>query len=200
MVPVERRVVVTDPDPTAAVEAAVKLAIKNLDDKTADHFKAIENVADLSRDQFKEKLDALVNGINDKFVANEKLANQQAAANKDLVDQLARANSVALQAALLTQEKSAAKFELSVGDQLKQLQVNFDSANKATNEKIDRLTSRLDLGQGGFQTGGDVRREDREMRRDAGIATTNTWGIVISIIGVLIAASAVISAVLLSRK
>ncbi len=196
----ERRTVVTDPDPTAAVEAAVKLAIKNLDDKTSDHFKAIENAADLARELLREKLEALAAGINDKFIANEKLASQQAASNKDLVDQLARANSVALQAALLTQEKSAAKFELSVGDQLKQLQVNFDSANKATNEKIDRLTSRLDLGQGGLQTGGDVRREDREMRRDASIAATNTWGIIISIIGVLIAASAVISAILLSRK
>lgn len=200
MAPPDRRTVVTDPDPTAAVEAAVKLAIKNLDDKTSDHFKAIEDAANLARELLREKLEALAEGINDKFTANEKLASQQAASNKDLVDQLARANSVALQAALLTQEKSAAKFELSVGDQLKQLQINFDSANKATNEKIDRLTSRLDLGQGGFQTGGDVRREDREMHRDAGIAATNLWGIIISIIGVLIAASAVISAILLSRK
>lgn len=195
-----RHTVVTDPDPTAAVEAAVKLAIKNLDDKTSDHFKAIENASDLAREQLKEQLGALANGINDKFAANEKLVSQQAASNKDLVDQLARANSVALQAALLTQEKSAAKFELSVGDQLKQLQVNSDTAYKVVNEKIDRLTSRLDLGQGGFQMGGDVRKEDRELHRDASIATTNIWGIVISIIGVLIAASAVISAVLLSRK
>ena len=35
-----------------------------------------------------------------------------------------------------------------MADIVKQLQVNFDTANKATNEKIDRLTSRLDTGEG----------------------------------------------------
>jgi hypothetical protein len=187
-IPEQRKTVVTDPDPTAAVEAALKLAIKNLDDKVTLQFHGIDTASVLAREQLKEKLEALSSGINDKFGANEKLVNQQAAANKDLVDQLAKANSVALQAALQTQKESAAKFESSVADLIKQLQVSFDTANKATNEKIDRLTSRLDLGQGGFTQGNDTRREDREVRRDETTSSTNLWGILIGIAGVLAAA------------
>lgn len=186
----DRGVVVTDPDPTAAVEAALKLAIKNLDDKVSNQFDAIEQATSLARDQLKEKLEALASGINDKFTANEKLVSQQAAANKDLVDQLAKANSVALQAALQTQKESAAKFESSVADLIKQLQVSFDTANKATNEKIDRLTSRLDLGQGGFLNRSDNRREDREDTRDTAKAATDNRAFIVAAIAAAIAAAA----------
>ena len=182
-----RRTVVTDPDPTAAVEAALKLAIKNLDDKVTNQFVSIDSATGLAREQLKEKLDSLASGINDKFSANEKLVNQQAAANKDLVDQLAKANSVALQAALQTQKESAAKFESSVADLIKQLQVSFDTANKATNEKIDRLTSRLDLGQGGFINNTDSRRENREDTRDTAKAATDNRSFFIAILAVAVA-------------
>jgi hypothetical protein len=110
------------------------------------------------------------------------------AANKDLVDQLAKANSVALQAALLTQEKSAAKFELSVGDQLKQLSISFDSANKATNEKIDRLTSRMDTGEGR----GNASNESKQDR-------TTDKGQLIAIVSVLIALVSLAFVILRSR-
>lgn len=130
-------IVKTDPDPTAAVKEALSLAIRNLDEKVALQFKAIDDSTRLAREELKSQLAGIVNAVNEKFIAN-----------KDLVDQLAKANAVALSAALQTQKESAAKSEVGVGDLLKQMQVAFDASSKSTNEKIDRLTSRLDTGEG----------------------------------------------------
>ena len=130
-------IVRTDPDPTEAVKEALTLAIKNLDEKFHARFVHLEIATVLARKELGERLDSFGSTISERFLAN-----------KTLVDQLAQANSVALNAALQTQEKSAAKSEIAMADIVKQLQVNFDTANKATNEKIDRLTSRLDTGEG----------------------------------------------------
>lgn len=129
-------IVKTNPDPTTAVKEAMSLAIKNLDEKMQDKFDAIYKATDLARVELNDKMAATMETIKGMF-----------AANKDLVDQLAKANQTALTAALLTQEKSAAKTELAMMDMLKQLQSSFVTANLATNEKIDRLTSRLDSGE-----------------------------------------------------
>ena len=130
-------IVKTNPDPTLAVKEALELAVKNMDEKFDMRFKHIESATVLARTELGERLDAFGVTISERFLANEKL-----------VDQLAKANAVALSAALQTQKESAAKSEVAMADLLKQLQVSFDTANKATNEKIDRLTSRLDTGEG----------------------------------------------------
>jgi hypothetical protein len=136
------KVVVTNPDPTEAVKEALTLAIKNLSDQVANQFDANDKAVILARDELASQLSAMIVTIDGKF-----------AANKDLVDQLAKANAVALTAALSTQKESAAKSEVAVGDMLKQLQASFETANRTTNEKIDRLTSRMDTGEGrGFGT------------------------------------------------
>jgi len=83
------------------------------------------------------------------------------------VEKLEKANQIALTAALQTQKESAAKSELGIADLLKQLQVSFETANKATNEKIDRLTSRLDTGEGRIGGVDDNRRDYRAQQRDA---------------------------------
>lgn len=135
-------IVKTNPDPTEAVKEALSLAVKNLNDRVKDQFDASEKAVLLAREELASQLAALVLTIDGKF-----------AANKDLVDQLAKANAVALSAALQTQKESAAKSEVSVGDILKQIQASFETANRTTNEKIDRLTSRMDTGEGrGFAT------------------------------------------------
>ena len=154
MVPPPRKddIVVTNPDPTAAVKEALELAIKNLDDKIDRRFQGIDNATILARTELNDKLIALKETL-------QNAANEKASSNKDLVEKLEKANQVALTAALQTQKESAAKSELSMADLLKQLQVSFETANKATNEKIDRLTSRLDTGEG--RTGGmDTSRID----------------------------------------
>ena len=134
---VKGEIVKTNPDPTLAVKEALELAVKNMDEKFDIRFKHIESATILARTELGERLDAFGVTISERFLANEKL-----------VDQLAKANAVALSAALQTQKESAAKSEVAMADLLKQLQVSFDTANKATNEKIDRLTSRLDTGEG----------------------------------------------------
>ena len=134
---VRGEIVKTNPDPTLAVKEALELAVKNMDEKFDMRFKHIETATVLARTELGQRLDNFGATISERFLANEKL-----------VDQLAKANAVALSAALQTQKESAAKSEVAMADILKQLTVNFDTANKATNEKIDRLTSRLDTGEG----------------------------------------------------
>lgn len=154
-------VVKTNPDPTEAVKEALTLAIKNLSDKIGAEFTANDKAVSLAREELAEQLAAMVLTIDGKF-----------AANKDLVDQLAKANAVALSAALQTQKESAAKSEVSVGDLLKQLQVSFETANRTTNEKIDRLTSRMDTGEGKTKGAGDL------------------WGYLVGLVGLAVAATA----------
>jgi hypothetical protein len=147
-------VVKTNPDPTEAVKEALTLAIKNLDEKFASRFAANDAAVILARDELKAQLAALKTTIDGQFSSNKELVDQLARANKDLVDQLSKANSVALQAALSTQKESAAKSELAIGELLKQLQLNYETANKAIIETLNRLTSRLDTGDGRvFATG-----------------------------------------------
>lgn len=135
-------IVKTNPDPTDAVREAMTLAIKNLSDRIASEFNAKDKAVVLARDELAAQLSAMVISSDGKF-----------AANKDLVDQLAKANAVALTAALSTQKESAAKSEIATDDKIKQIQTAQDAANKTTNEKIDRLTSRMDTGEGrGFGT------------------------------------------------
>lgn len=154
-------VVKTNPDPTEAVKEALTLAIKNLSDKINGQFDANDKAVILARDELGAQLAALISTIDGKF-----------AANKDLVDQLAKANAVALSAALQTQKESAAKSEVSVGDLLKQLQASFETANRTTNEKIDRLTSRMDTGEGKTKGAGDL------------------WGYLVGLVGLAVAATA----------
>lgn len=188
-----RRTVVTDPDPTEAVIERLELLERTINEK----FKIRDEATKLAREELKDNLASLANSINDKFNANEKLVSQQATSNKDLVDQLAKANAVALNAALATQEKSAAKFELNVGDLLKGLASNFETAIKSTNEKIEvlrvmvtALTSRIDLGQGGITSNTDSRRENREDTRDTAKAATDNRSFVVAAIAAAIAAAA----------
>jgi hypothetical protein len=136
-----RQIVVTNPDPTAAVKEALELAIKNLDEKIDRRFQGIDQATVLAREEQKDKLSALQSTLTNAATA-------LASANKDLVGQLAQANQIALTAALQTQKESASKSELATADIIRQLQTSFETAIKVVNEKIDRLTSRLDTGEG----------------------------------------------------
>lgn len=162
----ENRIVVTDPDPTVAVKEALELAIRNLDEKLAERFRGNDSAIALARNELRDQLIVMDDRINDKFIANEKL-----------VDQLGRANSTALTAALQTQEKGQA-----------QLKQSFDEANKATNEKIDRLTSRLDLGEG--RIGGvTVTRQ----------SVDSTRNFILALIGTVLVATGIIVSILLRK-
>lgn len=183
-------VVVTNPDPTAAVKEALELAIKNLDDKIDRRFQGIDQATILAREELKERLRALQETL-------QNAASEKASSNKDLVEKLEKANQVALTAALQTQKESAAKSELSMADIVRQLQVSFETANKATNEKIDRLTSRLDTGEG--RTGGaiDNRQIFRQDVQDTRQSADSARNLVFALIGVVLVAAGIIVSVLL---
>lgn len=185
-------VVVTNPDPTVAVKEALELAIRNLDEKIDRRFQGIEQATTLARDEQKEKLIALKETL-------QNAAAEKASSNKDLVEKLEKANQVALTAALQTQKESAAKSELSMADLLKQLQVSFETANKATNEKIDRLTSRLDTGEG--RTGGavDNRQVSRQDMQDSRQSADSTRNLIFALIGVVLVATGIIVSVMLRK-
>lgn len=181
-------VVVTNPDPTQAVKEALELAVKNLDEKISGRFKANDDATTLARHELKDQLLAILSTINEKFIANEKL-----------VDQLGKANSTALTAALQTQEKSAAKSEQLIGDLIKQLKLSFDETNKATNEKIDRLTSRLDLGEGGTRGAIDNRQMSRQDIQDNRQSADSTRNLIFALISVVLVATGIIVSVMLRK-
>jgi hypothetical protein len=157
-----------------AVKETLTLQIHALDEKISEKFHAIDKATDLAREDLNGKLIAMNATIQGRFDAN-----------KDLVDQLAKANAVALSAALQTQKESAAKSELAMVDLIKQLQTSFTTANLATNEKIDRLTSRLDLGDGRIFAGSEGRRDNFSFNGQ----TLLLIAVVISFLGLLIGAS-----------
>ena len=155
-----RVVVTTDPDPTEAVKEALRLAVETINEK----FKAGAQAVVLAHSELQNQLSAMSAGINDKF-----------AGNKELVDQLGKANAVALNAALETQK-----------DLLKQLQISFDTSIKVVNEKIDRLTSRIDTGEG--RTGGadSNRRDERQTTVDNRNYQAVLIGLGVTIVGLIV--------------
>jgi hypothetical protein len=154
---------VNKPDPTEAVKEALRLAVQTIDERFRTGAEAII----LAREELKLRLDAMSAGINDKF-----------AGNKELVDQLGKANAVALSAALETQK-----------DLLKQLQVSFDTSIKVVNEKIDRLTSRIDTGEGRV-VGVDLNSQtSREITRDYRRVETDNRAFYVALVAVAIAAA-----------
>jgi hypothetical protein len=175
MTPPSRGTVVTDPDPTEAVKEALTLAVKNLEEKVDLRFNNHDAAVRLAREELREQLQ----------YAKE--------ANKELVNQLATANQVALTAALQTQKESAAKSDLSMTDRLKQLQDNIETSIRTTNEKIDRLTSRADLGEGNLRRAlsnrVDSREDDRDNRKhfvDNRSSQIALVGVISTVVGVLI--------------
>lgn len=165
-------IIKTNPDPTDAVREALTLAVKNLTDNIDKQFDANDKAVVLAREELAFQLAAMMLTIDGKF-----------AANKDLVDQLAKANATALSAALQTQKESAAKSEISTGDLIKQSKVSQDEANRVTNEKIDRLTSRRDMDEGR-----DLRahseKQDRAVDRGQNISTGQ---MMVALAGVILA-------------
>lgn len=163
-----RKEVVTNPDPTEAVKEALTLAIRNLQDRVYDQFRTNEAAIILARGELKDQLIAINSTINDKF-----------SSNKELVDQLGKANAVALSAALETQK-----------DLLKQLQISFETSIKSVNEKIDRLTSRMDTSQGTVEGGTSTRHDAREDTRDHIRQETDNRGFYVSLIAAAVAVAA----------
>jgi hypothetical protein len=119
-----------------------------------DPTEAVKEALTLAIKNLDDKL-SLRFDLNDKSVA---LAREEV---KTAAAELAKANSEALKFALATATESSSK-----------LAESFKSDSKATNEKIDRLTSRMDTGEGKTKGAGDL------------------WGYLVALVGLAIAAVA----------
>lgn len=126
----------------------------------------------------KEALTLAIKNLDDKilqrFDANDKAVELAREEVKTAARDLAKANADALDAALKTTTNSASK-----------LAESFETANKATNEKIDRLTERINIWTG------------RDNTVDASKQNTSTdRGQAINIVALVIGAGGVIVAIL----
>jgi hypothetical protein len=113
----------------------------------------------------KEALTLAIKNLDDKLTLRFDLNDKSVALAREEVKtaaaELSKANSEALKFALATATESSAK-----------LAESFKSDSKATNEKIDRLTSRMDTGEGKTKGAGDL------------------WGYLVGLVGLAIAATA----------
>lgn len=170
-VPPNPQEVVTNPDPTKAVIERLELLERTIDQK----FKVRDDATMLAREELRSQLTAMNQGISEKFLAN-----------KDLVDQLGRANSAALNAALLTQTDSAIKTENSITGLLREMRISFETSLKSVKDNVDTLTARFNLGEGSVAHSVDARREVREEGR----TVSDSRSLVIGVIGLIIAIAA----------
>jgi hypothetical protein len=146
--------------------------------------RAEQNITALLRGEI-DKLEAVT---NERFAAVSLRFGELEKRSKDLDEARATALAAALQAAkeaVGEQNRSnttaISKSELAVGESIKQLQATFDAANRATNEKIDDLKSRLDRGEGGT-IGERHMTSERRLDMSAIIALLALAGVFASII------------------
>lgn len=136
------------------------------------------------RDLLQTKIDALEAVMTERFVRIDTLFTE----GDKRTQQLSAANSLALAAALQAAKEAVgeqnrssalaiAKSEAATAESIKQLQTLFQSANQATNEKVDDLKSRLDKGEGST-TGG------REQRAEAHLSQGMTVGLIVACVTV----------------
>ncbi len=130
----------------------------------------------------KEALTLAIRNLDDKISQrldqNDKAVELARDEVKTAARDLAKANADALDAALKTTTNSATK-----------LAESFETANKATNEKIDRLTERINIWTGRDNTA-DLNKHDRSTDK----------GQTLVLVSVLIAAAALVLSVIMGLR
>jgi len=166
--PQQIQVVKPDPDPTLLTTESLLREIAHLKELTDEKFKTQTARTDSLEGRLDHKYIETADAIHnlrdlheEKFQGLDKLGRQ---ARED--------NQTRLDAAFKSANDTRDKIEESLTKQIDALKVQTEAANKTTNEKIDRLTSRTDTGEGKSKGAGDL------------------WGYLVGFIGVLIAAAA----------
>jgi hypothetical protein len=166
------QVVKPDPDPTVLTTESLLREIDHLKELTASNFAAHEGKLSTRIDNIEKRLDhkyvetaADISHLRDlheeKFRGLDYLWRQAREDNLNRVD-----------AAFKSANDTRDKIEESLTKQIDALNNKTEAANKATNEKIDRLTSRLDTGEGKTKGAGDL------------------WGYLVGLVGIAFAAAA----------
>lgn len=166
----ESKIIRPDPDPTLLTTQSLLREIENLKELLITQFLIVDAKLSTRVDHLEKRLDhkyvetaSDIGHLRDlheeKFQAIDKLSNQSRQDNQTRID-----------AAFKSAKDAADKTEDSFTKQIDALARRTEDANKATNEKIDRLTSRLDTGEGKSKGAGDL------------------WGFLVGVAGLLIGA------------
>lgn len=147
------------------VPTLLQSAIKDVRELLAQELKTEVAILRGELDRMLAETTATFATVNLRFVEWEKRS-------RDLDEARALALAAALQAAkeAVTEQNRSnntaiAKSEASFSEQIKQMQTTSEAANRATNEKIDDIKSRLDRGEAGIA---GAQHSTTERRLDAG--------------------------------
>jgi len=145
-----------DPDPTLLTTASLIREIGNLKDLTSANL-------EIARARSETRLDNLEKRFDHKYtetaadIAHLRDINQEKFNGIAAISAQAREDSkISLDAAFKSAKDAQDKTEQSFTKQIEALSQRTEAASKATNEKIDRLTSRLDTGEGKTRGAGDL--------------------------------------------
>lgn len=115
-----------DPDPTVRT-------IEQSQRETAN----LKELLEAKTQALKELIDEKLNGVGTQFTMRDTALTAAFKAAQDAVSEQNKSSALAI-----------SKSEISTAESIKQLQTLFQTADKATNEKIDDLKSRMDKGEG----------------------------------------------------
>lgn len=162
------QVVKPDPDPTLLTTESLLREINHLKELTAAQFETHSTRSDALEHRLDHKYVETADAIrNLRDLHEEKFKGLDALGNQAREDAKTR-----LDAAFKSANDTRDKIEESLTKQIDALNNKTEAANKATNEKIDRLTSRLDTGEGKTKGAGDL------------------WGYLVGLVGLAVAATA----------
>jgi hypothetical protein len=140
------------PDPTLLTTASLLREIANLKELQGANLEVVSS-----------SLDGLTKRFDHKYVESaadiqhlRELVFERIEGMRELSRQAREDSKISLDAAFRSAKEAGDKAEQSFAKQIEALSERTEAASKATNEKIDRLTSRLDTGEGKSKGAGDL--------------------------------------------
>ena len=161
------------PDPTLLTTASLLREIANLKELTAANLEVVRISLQTTIDNLTKRLDHKYVETSADLTHLREFLTERIEGMRELSKQAREDNKISLDAAFKSAKDAQDKTEQSFTKQIESLAQRSEAANKATNEKIDRMTSRLDLGEGKSKGAGDL------------------WGYLVGVGGLIIAALAI---------
>jgi hypothetical protein len=137
-----------DPDPTLLTTASLLREIANLKELVSSNIATLEARTTTRLDNIEKRLDHKYLETATDIKHLHDLHEEKFLGLSHLNSQSREDGKVMLDAAFKSAKDAQDKTEQSFTKQIESLASRSEDANKATNEKIDRLTSRLDSGEG----------------------------------------------------
>jgi hypothetical protein len=154
------------PDPTLLTTASLLREIANLKELQTANLETVRSSLQISVDDLMKRLDHKYIETATDLTHLRELLFERIDGMRVLTAQSREDSKTSLDAAFKSAKDAQDKTEQSFTKQIESLGARSEAASKATNEKIDRVTSRLDLGEGKSKGAGDL------------------WGWIVGVIGV----------------